>query len=295
MCPAATGTQTAGSIGRPAAFCGIVGLMPTARRIARQGVFPAAWSLDHVGAFGRTVDDVAALTEAMCGQPLARRRRPTAPRIGLLREFFEEQTDRASWSAHAAFLEELPAHRVELKLPEIFSMALPALWTIMRTEVAATHERLHATHAAAYGAKVRGFIESGLLVPATDYLRARRVRRIYQLDMRRLFDACDILVTPGARGPAPRGLEATGDPSLSAPWTLADFPTLTLPLALDSGGLPLGIQLTAPPMEEPRLLAFARWLESRIAFREAPDLPPDERQAFARGGKDRVRGPAGSR
>jgi Asp-tRNA(Asn)/Glu-tRNA(Gln) amidotransferase A subunit family amidase len=111
----------------------------------------------------------------------------------------------------------------------------------------------------------------GELIEASSYLRARRIRRHYQRDMMRLFEHVDVVLTPGAPGPAPEGLGATGDPVMQAPWTLADFPTMTLPHALASNGLPLGIQLTAAPLHEGLLLEVARAIEATVEFKAQPE------------------------
>ena len=277
MCLAATGTQTAGSIGRPAAFCGIVGLMPTASRVSREGVFPNAWTLDHVGAFARTVDDVSIVTSAMSGKPLV-----ISPaldirdvHIGVVGEFFRENTDPAAWDVHDQLMHRLSDAGVkvrQLSLPPTFGKAVAALRTIMRVELGAVHTELHAEHREAYGANLRGLVESGLLISATDYIRARRLRRLYQLEMQRLFSRCDVILSPGARGTALLGLSSTGDPTISAPWTLADFPTLSLPIGLGPGHLPIGVQLSAQPLDEDRLVTIGSWFEQWVGFREHPPL-----------------------
>jgi Asp-tRNA(Asn)/Glu-tRNA(Gln) amidotransferase A subunit family amidase len=293
MCPAATGTQTAGSIGRPAAFCGVVGLMPTAARISRDGVFPAAWSLDHVGAFGRSVDDVAlmfgamsgemsgemsgAISGALSGTTLAMDRAPKKLRIGFVREFFEEHTTDAAWSLHEVFAQSLTEKRgfevIPLSLPAGFSSALPALWTIMRSELAAVHGDRFARHSDGYGSRIREFVQDGLTIKATEYVRARRLRRNYKTSMLGLFDDCDVILSPGAPGPAPLGLETTGDPILSAPWTLADFPTLSLPVTTDDDGMPIGIQLSVKPFAEAFLLLAGRQIEQLLPATTHPPIP----------------------
>ena len=140
----------------------------------------------------------------------------------------------------------------------------------MRTEAAAAHEALHRQQADKYGPNIRGLIESGLLVSSAEYLRACRLRAIYQSEMARLFADCDVILSPGARGAAPYGIETTGDPILSAPWTLADFPTLSLPVALDETGLPIGVQLSSAPFTEGSLFGIGRWFEQFVDFRETP-------------------------
>jgi Asp-tRNA(Asn)/Glu-tRNA(Gln) amidotransferase A subunit family amidase len=107
-------------------------------------------------------------------------------------------------------------------------------------------------------------VETGKLVPAGDYLRAKRLRRRYQKEMARLFENFDVLLTPAAPGTAPRGIETTGDPIMNGPWTLSDFPTVTLPYALGANGLPIGVQLTGPPLQEAMLLDIAAEIETVI-------------------------------
>ena len=275
MCPAAVGSQTVASIGRPAAFCGIVGLMPTATRTAGDGIFPVAWSLDHAGMFARWVDDVALMLDAMAETPIERPDLGAGFSVGVVREFFEEQTSPEAWRLHTELVDRVShagIRTIELSLPGIFDRQAALLRTILRAEVAAIHQQLHGEHAERYGPKIRGLIETGKLISSTDYLGARRVRKRYQREMAALFGECDVLISPGARGAAPRGLDYTGDPIVSAPWTLADFPTLSLPLKLDSSGMPVGIQLTAPPRSEGLLLEIGRWFEDFIGFNHQPRI-----------------------
>ncbi len=277
MCPVATGTQTAGSIGRPAAFCGIVGLMPTASRVSREGVFPNSWSLDHIGSFGRTVDDVSIMTSVMAGESLSNATALEGKniRIGVVREFFQAHSTPEAWAVHQQLIDQLKRAGLgirELSLPPTFGIAVAALRTIMRVELAAAHMDLHARHKNEYGAKLRGMIESGILLSATDYLRARRLRRRYQREMLELFDGCNVILSPGACGTAPKGISTTGDPIISTPWTLADFPTLSLPVGLGPDRLPLGIQLSAAPLAEDRLIRTGKWFEQFVGFEGRPVL-----------------------
>ena len=275
MCPATVGSQTVASIGRPAAFCGIVGLMPTATRTAGEGSFPMAWSLDHAGVFARSVDDVAVMLAAMTETPIELPDHVGGFSVGVVREFFEDQTSPEAWRLHTELIgriSDASIRTIELSLPDIFACQAAIVRTILRAEVAAVHHQLHDEHAEQYSPKIRGLIESGKLISSTDYLRARRARKRYQAEMATLFDDCDVLISPGARGGAPRSLDYTGDPIVSAPWTLADFPTLSLPVALDSDGMPVGIQLTAPSRSEGLLLEVGRWFEEFVGFNHRPKV-----------------------
>ena len=269
MCPAALGSQTVASIGRPAAFCGIVGLMPTATRTSGEGIFPMAWSLDHAGVFARSVDDVALMLDTMAETPIERPHQTWSFSVGVVREFFEDRTSPEAWRLHTELIGRISdagVRTIELSLPDIFACQTAVVRTILRAEVAAVHQQLHGEHAEEYSPKIRGLIETGKLISSTDYIHARRARKRYQAEMAGLFDECDVLISPGARGGAPRGLDHTGDPIVSAPWTLADFPTLSLPVALNSDGMPVGVQLTAPPHSEGLLLEVGRWLGEFVGF-----------------------------
>ena len=111
-----------------------------------------------------------------------------------------------------------------------------------------------------------------MLLDAGSYLNARRLRRIYQTEMSQLFNQCDLLISLGAKDTAPEGLGYTGDPAFSGPWTLADFPTITLPHSLAANGMPVAIQLSAPPMQESLLFQGARILEEILGFSHTPPV-----------------------
>jgi len=269
MCPAAIGSQTLGSVGRPAAFNGIVSLVPSRERISLSRVFPLAWSLDHAGIFGRSVADVEVMLDSMTEFPVEKISACGQFRIGLVRGFFYDNATAEARSLNEALADKLANSGFlveEVQLPAVFDLAQPVLRTILRSEVASVHEQLFAAHASTYGEKLRALIETGMLLDATQYLRARRLRRVYRNEMAKLFDRFDALMTPAAKGAAPAGIGSTGDPVMNAPWTLADFPTMTLPHALGGNGLPVGVQFSGPPLQESLLLGLAKAVESVIGF-----------------------------
>jgi aspartyl-tRNA(Asn)/glutamyl-tRNA(Gln) amidotransferase subunit A len=275
MCPAAIGSQTIGSVGRPAAFCGVASLVPAQQRISLKDMFPLAWSLDHVGVFARSVADIEMMLDPMVESPVERSSKRGPFRIGLLRGFFYENATPEAQSLNDRLADQLAAagFRVEeSRLPAIFDLHQPILRTILRSETSSIHERLFAEHAETYGPKLRSLIETGMLIDARDYLRARRLRHRYQREMATLFEKFDALMTPPAKGTAPAGIETTGDPVMNGPWTLTDFPTMTLPHALGADGLPIGVQLTGPPLQEGLLLAIAKAVEKVVGFRARPIL-----------------------
>ncbi len=291
MCPGAFGTQTGGSIVRPAAFCGVVGLKPTYGRVSRYGILPFAWSLDHPGPMGRTVRDAALLLQAVAG---ADPRDPTAvqTRVPSYAEALDEPprgliagvpdryfSERASGEVQAAFqeavrvLEELGVPVHEVKLPEVFEAGVEAGRVIMHAEGAAFHQDWFRRRAQDYGPKLRALIEAGLLIPAASYLRAQQIRSAAIEAMRCLFTEVDVLITPATPGPAPEGLASTGDPVFNAPASTFGLPALGVPMGFAPSGLPLGLQIVGRHFDEATVLrvgaayeAATPWHGCRPAF-----------------------------
>ena len=290
MIPAALGSQTGGSTLRPASYCGIVGLKPTYGRISRYGVIPVSWCLDHVGILVRSVQDAALVLQAIAGYDvhdasslsqavgnysLAVQQADTPPRLGVLREFFRDYADAETQQHTEATVERLAragASVREVSLPQSYATVLAAHRIIMKVEAAAFHADMFRTQREQYGPRLRETIEMGLVIPSVDYLRAQRLRRLFQQEVPQMFQDVDILVTPSAPTPAPRDLHTTGDARFQSPWSHAGVPTLTLPSGLSQTGMPLGIQLVAPALEEERLLRAARWCEAALNIRLAPPL-----------------------
>src|SRR2546426_9660893 len=226
MCPAAIGSQTLGSVGRPAAFCGIPSLVATQRRIGLSRTWPLAWSLDHVGIMGRSVADLEIMLDAMSESAVERTRRPKAYRIGIIRDYFYAHATEEARSLNDALANKLGGAGFQIEeahLPAIFEVAPATLRTIIRAETASVHEQVFQTNRHTYGPKIRAVVETGMLIDVSDYVRARRIRRKYQSEMAKLFERFDALMTPAAPGTAP-DLSTTGDPVMNGPWTLADFP-----------------------------------------------------------------------
>ena len=288
MCAAALGSQTGGSTCRPAAYNGIVGLKPTYGRISRYGVVPVSWSLDTVGILVRTVEDAAAMLQAMSGhdpkdpgsstQPvpdfLAQMKSANGPpRIGLLGGFFQEQATPEVWSHTQEIAQRLAlagAVVEELALPSSFATAHSCQRVVMNVECAAFHEETFRERADEYGPRIRSSIEMGKLIPGVDYLNAQRLRRMFRRDMIEMLAGVDVALTPAIPAPAPRDLNTTGDPAFQSPWTSSGLPTVVVPSGLSSEGLPLAVQLAAPPWQEGRLLGAAKWCEGVLGVELTP-------------------------
>jgi aspartyl-tRNA(Asn)/glutamyl-tRNA(Gln) amidotransferase subunit A len=277
MCPSALGTQTGGSVIRPASFCGVVGMKPTYDLISRKGVYPLSWSLDHIGFFTRTVEDAALMLGvfAKVGEPQGLK--PSGdiapPRLGLLRGFFEEHADEEVWNGFVDAVERLKdagAEVAEIPLPPSFGVVHVAHRLIMASEAASVHQDNFRTRRDEYCVGIRGLVSSGLLVPASAYVRAQRIRGRYIREADAALKSVDCLVTPSAPTPALLGLDSTGDPAFNAPWSLCGFPTVTVPSGLTRGGLPLGMQLIDGHFREAHLLEIAHWCEAVFGFGKAP-------------------------
>ncbi|MDA1127605.1 MAG: amidase [Chloroflexi bacterium] len=285
---AALGSQTGGSTCRPAAYNGIVGLKATYGRISRCGVVPVSWSLDHVGILVRTVEDAALMLQVLSGedpndpgsanQPVPNfikqmevHDRP--PRIGIVSQYYEEKSTQEVWAHTQDIVQKLAAagaEIVELSLPESFKTAHSGQRIVMNVECASFHEQFHATQAEDYGPRVRSGMEMGMLIPATKYLQAQRLRRQFRHDMVGMVQQVDAVMTPATPAPAPKDRNTTGDASFQVPWTTSGLPTVALPSGLSQDGMPLAVQLGGLPFEEGKLLGVAKWCESVLGVQLSP-------------------------
>lgn len=275
--PGALGSQTSGSVLRPAAFCGVVGFKPGIERISRSGVIPLAWSLDHVGTLTRSVVDAAWLYKVMTGAAWDGAGAPRPPRIGLDLDFQAERTDeesRQTLRMAARALEQAGAsiQPIDLAGFSFGERAMAAHTVIMASEVAAYHLGDHPDRLGELGPRLRSLIHAGSVVPAEALLRARGERAALSAQVAEEMSGFDALLVPAAPGTAPEGLDSTGDPSLNGPWSLVGTPAIALPIALAANGLPLAMQLVAPVGQEDRLLSAAWWCERVIGFGARPPL-----------------------
>ena len=289
MCPIAMGSQTVGSVLRPASYNGIVGFKPTYGRVSRRGVVPVSWSLDTVGWMGRSVEDMALLLQVMAGpdelDPVASRspaddyisglESAQSPRIGLITSFFMEESDQETQQQTRATLEELKsagASVVEVTLPASFKTAFEVQLLIMGVEAAAFHKPMYEKQAQDYRPKLREMLRQGLEIDAVTYTKALERRLRFIADMKLLAEQADVLLTPSTPTAPLADLTNTGDTRFQGPWTSCGLPTITLPAGLAKSGLPMGIQLIAAPFEEARLLAAAQWCEKIMDVQLTPPV-----------------------
>ena len=289
MCPTAFGTQTRGSVLRPASYNGIVGLKPTFGRVSRFGVVPLSWSFDHVGWMARSVEDVALMLQVMAGPDTndpttvyndvpdysVGIKNPSPPHVGVLQDYFFENADDDVRTHTQEVIERLSREgaRVEhIELPESFERAMADQLIILTVEAANFHEPLLKEKADLYGPNIRELVETGLGIDAVTYSRALESRVQFIADAERLSKKAQVLLTPSTPTPAPGDLSVTGSAMFQGPWTSTGLPTVTVPSGLSQSDLPLGIQLIAARLEEPRLLSAARWCEQVLGRMPAPPL-----------------------
>ena len=282
MVSLALGSQTGGSTIRPAAFCGVYGFKPTHGLISRHGMRALSRTLDHVGLFAHTVEDLALLAECLAGHDeadpdtrprarvpyaaLAAEEPPLPPMLGLVRTPIWDHTDADTRAAFAELGELLGDGLQEIEL----APGVEEIWrwhqTILDAEVALNLEPEWERGRDGLSAPLRAQIERGRVVTALDYQRARAQLAPLAHSIAELFALrCDAIVTPAAPGAAPEGLASTGDPAFCVPWTLFGLPAISVPLARDSRGLPIGVQLVGARDGDARLLRTARWLSARVA------------------------------
>jgi Asp-tRNA(Asn)/Glu-tRNA(Gln) amidotransferase A subunit family amidase len=283
MVPLALGTQTNGSVIRPAAFCGIYGFKPTHGLIPRSGILKLSRTLDHVGMYGRTLEDVALLAEQLVGydeqdpdtRPHARipfqavlaEDPPTEPLLAYIKGPAWDRAEAETREAFAELIGELGGRAVEIELPASAARSLDWHRVIMEAEMAANLDLEWEKGRDRLSEKLRALMERGRELSALEYQKA--VARIGHLvdGFDEIFERCDAILTPSAPGTAPKGLASTGDPAFCTMWTLLGMPALNLPLMRGTNGLPLGAQLVGPRNGDARLLRTARWLVTRLAPR----------------------------
>jgi len=273
MIPAAIGTQTGGSVLRPAAFCGVAGYKPSFRLLPTTGMKHFAPSLDTVGLFAAGVEDVAMLSALLTGRDLAvpAGEQPVDPagvRVGLYRCAQLEDADPAMRDAlaRAADLAANAGFDVgEIGEPEALAHARGAHSTIQDYEAGLACGPDLARHRDQLSPVLIQTIERGQAITPSDYDAARRQVKRGRGATRALFNEVDILLTPSAPGAAPLGLGTTGDPRFNKLWTLMGTPAISIPGFRDDAGMPLGIQAVARFGQDKLLLCVAAMLER--AFR----------------------------
>jgi Asp-tRNA(Asn)/Glu-tRNA(Gln) amidotransferase A subunit family amidase len=282
MVPLAIGSQTRGSVIRPAAFCGIYGFKPTHGLVPRHGMLRLSRTLDHVGFFARTIDDLALLAEQLVGyddrdpdsrprpripyRDLAAEEPPLPPMFALAKTPRWDQVTDDTREAFAELARALDERAEDLELLGPAADALEAVDLVADAELALNLGREWETGRSRLSPALRERLEHGREVRALDYLGAlARVTQLVESFAELFAQRYDAILMPAAPGTAPEGLGSTGDPTFCTLWTLCGLPAISVPLMEGANGLPLGVQLIGPRHGDARLLRTARWLVAHIA------------------------------
>ena len=280
MVPLAIGTQTNGSVIRPASYCGVYGFKPTHGLISRHGVLRQSRPLDQVGVFARSVEDAALLAECVMAfderdpdmRPTSRPHLvevaasdpPVTPKLAFVKTSVWDEAEDETKEAFTELADALGEAVEEFELPQPFGDAVAWHRTIMYADLAKSFAREYAEGADKLSATLRQMIEDGQTCLAIDYNRAVEGREGLNALLKGVFDEFDAILTPATPGEAPVGLESTGSPIFCTIWTLCGTPAITLPLFEGSSGMPIGAQLVGARGDDARLLRTARWLLSQI-------------------------------
>lgn len=283
--PVAIGTQTLGSVIRPAAFCGVVGFKPSFGAISRTGVHPFAPTLDTVGVFARSVADAAWFGACLMGQdsrdeatfvraPVRMLRvpleaSPANPRIAVIRTpkwDVASEAQRTHFDECVAKLAAAGAHTKEVSLPRLFDAAWDNVMVIAAREATRSFLPVESRHRIRLSPALIELLDRGHRVTPEQYTKARERREDYRRWFDAMFDRFDAIVTLPAPGEAPEGLASTGDHTFNSLWTQAGLPAVTIPSGRGPRGLPLGLQVVGRYREDERALQVAAWVEATLGF-----------------------------
>ena len=275
MVPLAVGTQTGGSVIRPASFCGVTGFKPTFGTISRAGVLRQSESLDTVGVFARTPTDAALLTETLCGYDpndpasspgpkpamlaTTQSKPPLAPVFAFVKLPGWDRADKDMKNGFSELVNALGEQVFEAPLPNAFSDAADLRAMINHAEMAKNFHRYRKGFDQ-LGPETREALDIGEGITAKDYLSARDWKEVFYAGLSEIFERADAIICPAALGPAPKGLETTGDSIFNGLWTFCGTPAVTVPILTSTSELPMGVQLIAARDEDARLLRTAQWL-----------------------------------
>jgi len=276
MAPLAIGTQTLGSVIRPASYCGVVGFKPSFGAIPRSGVLSQAPSLDTLGVFAGSLAAAALLAENLYGydegdaatslvpaprlSEIAGARAPVKPAFAFVRQPAWDTADAALQAGFAELAEALGELCDEVALPGHFDRAMELCELVQMTELAKSFDHYARRGRDQLSPVMRQTMDDGNRVLAHDYLAALDWPRLLNDALEGVFERFDAIVTPAAPGPAPEGLEWTGSAAFNGIWTFCGLPAVTLPLLQTESGLPMGVQLVGRRGDDGRLLRTAQWL-----------------------------------
>lgn len=278
MAAGAIGSQTNGSMIRPASFCGVYGFKPSHGLIPRHGVLRQSLFLDQMGVFARSVADLALLAEVIIGHhpddphtspiqtpsPLSRicnEEPPAPPKFALVRTAAWDKADTVTRQGLEQVAEALGDRAEEIELPASFSEVWDWQRVVNEADIALNYGSYFEDHMDKISDSLAGQITRGMEISMVDYHRATEKRLLLNTLLDELFDVYDALIAPAAIGEAPKSLASTGNPVFCTPWTFTGVPAVCLPLLQGENGLPVGVQLVGQKNDDGRLLRSALWLD----------------------------------
>lgn len=270
MVPLALGTQTAGSIIRPAAYCGVVGYKPSLGRVVHAGVKSLSPTLDVIGGFGRSVEDAALLGAVLTGDlRLMENHLHGALRIGLFPSPSWPEADadmQKAWAQATQALAKNSDHCQDQALVQDFGELIQLQKDVMSYEMARSLSFERLRHREALSPALQALLDAGMAISGAQHAANLQRTSDWRLRIDALFERHDVLLTPSTTGAAPEGLTATGDPLFCRSWSLLGLPSVHLPLLRNAKGLPVGLQLVGRMGEDHKLLAAARNIHDKLRF-----------------------------
>ncbi|PUE17564.1 amidase [Limnohabitans sp. MMS-10A-178] len=283
MVPVALGTQTNGSVIRPASFCGVYALKPSRGLLPRTGVLDQSPSLDEIGVFARNLEDIAKLTEIMSGDDghdsasarqsprrlydVAVSQPPLPPKFCFVKTPWWDDVEPEAREAYEAFVAHMGENVEVVQLPDIVKQVAPWLVTVNEIELGVCLQKEWLHHRELLSEPLRARVEKSMTMPGTNYLIAKDRMFHVMNAFDEYFATYDAILCPAALGTAPHSLASTGNPIMQTVWSFAGLPSVNLPLLTLSNGLPLGVQAVGSYQNDARLLRSSRWLVSEFIKR----------------------------
>jgi Asp-tRNA(Asn)/Glu-tRNA(Gln) amidotransferase A subunit family amidase len=270
LCPIALGTQTIGSLVRPAAFCGVVTLKPTYDRISRSGVIPLSPTLDHIGFFTPDISTAKQVAPLLYQDWKDSSVLDKKPILGIPEGDYLNCASDYALTCFNAICHSLSDADYELRripVMDDYAEIRARHDVIMSYDAANVHKKWYEKHADRYSPKFTELIQRGQSVTDIQLQVALEARDNFRIDMAQTMkeNDIDLWICPPTIGPAPKGLEATGDPAMNLPWTQIGFPAMNIPTTKNEDGLPMGLQLVGKWNEDESLLAWAEDIEKVVS------------------------------
>lgn len=279
--PLAIGTQTNGSVIRPASFCGTFGFKPTRGMIPRTGVLQTSRSLDQLGTFARTLEDAALLSDAISGYDQrdsesftfarpstlqgARMDAPVEPELAWFNLPFNDRLSPAAAEGLESVMEVLGPRVTRMDPANQLAELVAVQGRIHEYEITRHQAEVFDNHWDQISDTLKPIVERGRQIGEDEYQDALAVKKSAEAFFADFFMDYDAILAPAAAGEAPHFGTSTGDPIFCTLWTLAGLPCVTLPLLIGETGLPIGVQLIGPAHKDDRLLRTARWCQTYLA------------------------------